>query len=264
MLEISEYSSMRKDFYMNDDLTSVGHFMTNVWNDIWKKNPFPPRIRWYAEDFLQYLIKWSSTKRSGLFLEAGAGSGRFSYQLSIRGCEIVALDLSRDSISLLRKLKEMNRGFLHVIRADIAHMPFRDFVFDVVYSEGVVEHFQDASCVLTEMARVLQRRGVLIFGVPNVFSFHTIARFAATKLLGGWFYGFERSFSKGEVESSLCRLGLESVEVHGIGLFYGVGRNMPYTIRTLLYRAYVRLRGTRLGAVFAECFGFQIVGKAEK
>ena len=238
--------------------------MSTVWNDIWKRAPFPPRIQWYAEDFLQYLIKWSSAKRHALFLEAGAGSGRFSYRLSHRGCEVVALDLSRNSIFLLQKLKNMSKGFMHVIRADIRHMPFRDCVFDVVYNEGVVEHFHEPFCILNEMTRVLQRLGVLIFSVPNTLSFHTPARFAATKLLGGWLYGFERSFSKSEMRSLLCLLKLENVEVHGIGLFYGVGQYMPYTIRTLLYHAYLRLQNARLGRILTERFGFQIVGKGEK
>ena len=238
--------------------------MSIVWNDIWKRAPFPPRIHWFAEDFLQYLIKWSSAKRQGLFLEAGAGSGGFSYRLSQRGCEVVALDLSRNSIFLLQKLKKMSKGFMHVIRADIRHMPFRDCVFDVVYNEGVVEHFQGPLCILKEMTRVLQRLGVLIFSVPNILSFHTPARSVATKLLGGWPYGLERSFSKWEVKYLLCLLKLENVEAHGIGLFYGVGRNMPYAIRTLLYHVYLRLRGARLGRVLTECFGFQIVGKGEK
>lgn len=238
--------------------------MATIWNGIWKRAPFPPSIYWYNEDFLQYLIKWSSAKRHALFLEAGAGSGRFSYRLSQNGCEVVALDFSRNSIFLLQKLKRISKGFMHVIRADIRHMPFRDCVFNVVYNEGVVEHFQRPFCILNEMARVLQKLGVLIFSVPNIFSFHTPARFVATKLLGGWLYGLERSFSKCEVKSLLCLLKLENVEVHGIGVFYGVGQYMPYAIRTLLYHVYLRLRDGRLGRVLAERFGFQIVGKGEK
>jgi len=176
----------------------------------------------------------------------------------------VALDFSRNSIFLLQRLKRLSKGFMHVIRADIRHMPFRDCVFNVVYNEGVVEHFQGPFYVLNDMARVLQRLGVLIFSVPNIFSFHTPARFVATKLLGGWLYGHERSFSKCEVKTLLCLLKLENVEVHGIGVFYGVGQYMPYAIRALLYHVYLRLRDARLGRVLAECFGFQIVGKGEK
>lgn len=238
--------------------------MSIVWNDLWKRAPFPPSIHWFAEDFLQYLIKWFPAKRHGLFLEAGAGSGRFSYWLSQRGHEVVALDLSPNSIFLLQKLKKMSQGVMYVIRADIRYMPFKDCVFVVVFNEGVIEHFQEPFCILNEMARVLQRLGVLVFSVPNIFSFHTPARSVATKLLGGWPYGLERSFSKWEVKHMLCLLKLEDVEAHGIGLFYGIGRNMPYAIQTLLYHVYLRLRDARLGRVLAERFGFQIVGKGEK
>jgi SAM-dependent methyltransferase len=166
-------------------------------------------------------------------------------------------------------MKKLSKGSMHVIRADIGHMPFRDCVFGVVYNEGVVEHFQRPFCILNEMARVLQRLGVLIFSVPNTLSFHTPARSVATKLhyyiaAGIRFYGFERSFSKSEMRCLLRLVELENVEVHGIGLLFGVGRNMPHTIRTLLYQVYLRLRDARLGRVLTECFGFQIVGKGEK
>lgn len=239
--------------------------MSASWDEIWKKaSAFPP-ISWYAEEFLQYLVRLSSTQESALFLEPGAGSGRFGYHLSERGIEIVALDFSRNSVRLLRKIKtECGKGF-HIVRADVLHMPFRDYTFHVVYSEGVVEHFLKPHHVLREMTRVLRNFGILVFSVPNKFSFHTLGRFAVKKLMSDWWpYGYERSFSKNEVKRLLQSFGLKKIEVHGIGLFYGFGRYMPNALQAFLNYISTRTRENRLGAVLTEHVGFQVIGKGEK
>jgi len=59
-------------------------------------------------------------------------------------------------------------------------------------------------------------------------------------------------------------LRLKNIEVHGIGLFYGIARYMPFPIYTMLYHFHRRLRRTKLGKVLTELVGFQVVGKGEK
>lgn len=244
--------------------------MSAVWDEIWKDVSFPPLIYWYTEEFLYYLVKWSSEKGHELFLEPGAGSGRFSYYLSKQGREVVALDLSRNSILLLRRLKNLGKGVFHVVRADILHMPFRDFTFGVVYSEGVVEHFAEPHTVVKEMTRVVAKSGILILSVPNTFSFHTFARDMLARFVPTfwrhrlWAYGFEKSFSRSHVNLMLRRAGLRSIDVHGIGLLFGIVRYMPHQVHNFLYVLYVRLRETMLWKTLTEYVGFQIIAKGEK
>ncbi len=252
----------RRSYYQ--DKHWCHNLSSNVWEDIWKRSP-RLHIRWYAEEFLHYLIGWSLTKQYSLFLEPGAGSGRFSYYLSKKGLEVVALDLSRSSVIAIRNLKQTRIGLLHVIRADILHMPFRDRAFDVVYNEGVVEHFPEPYRVLSEMVRVTRRLGIVIFSVPNVYSFHTLGKLMSSGSISiSRPYGFEKSFSKNELKGMLQFLRLKSIEVHGIGLFYGVARYMPFPIYTTLYRMYAKLKSTKLGIFLTEFAGFHIIGKGEK
>jgi ubiquinone/menaquinone biosynthesis C-methylase UbiE len=244
--------------------------MTTLWDAVWKRSQLPPRIYWYSEEFIRYLIKWSSAKPYTLSLEPGAGSGRFGYYFSKRGKEVVVLDLSRNSIAMLKKLKDMSEGFLHVIRADILRMPLRDSSFDFVYNEGVVEHFTDPNPVLREMARVTANRGTMVVSVPHTFSFHTFARQVLSRFFSAswrhrlWPYGFERSFSKNEVKRMLQLVSLQNVEVHCIGFLYGFARYMPRRIHVLLHSIYIKIRDTKLGRVFTEQTGFQVIGKGVK
>jgi SAM-dependent methyltransferase len=235
-----------------------------VWDDVWKHS-LSPDIRWFAEEFLHYLVNWSLDTQYLLFLEPGAGSGRFSYYLARRAREVVALDLSRNSVLAMRNLKPTGSGLLHVIRADILHMPFRDCAFDVVYNEGVVEHFPEPYRVLYEMVRVTRRLGLVIFSVPNVYSFHTLGKLMSSGSISiSKPYGFERSFSNNQIKSMLQLLSLKDIEAHGIGLFYGIARYMPFPIYNVLYRAYTKFRRIKLGVLLTEFAGFHIIGKGEK
>jgi SAM-dependent methyltransferase len=154
---------------------------------------------------------------------------------------------------------------LHVVRADVLHMPFKDSVFDVVFNEGVVEHLQDPSSALGEMVRVTRKFGVVVFSVPNLYSFHTLGKFVLSGSAAiSRPYGFERSFSKREVTGLFQRVGLENIVVHGIGLFYGFARYMPHPAFRVFHGIYVRVHCTKLGVRLTECFGFQLIGKGEK
>jgi ubiquinone/menaquinone biosynthesis C-methylase UbiE len=57
-------------------------------------------------------------------------------------------------------------GSCQVCRADIFDMPFAEDSFDLVWNEGVLEHFEDAGVVraLQEMGRV--SRGFVLVDVP--------------------------------------------------------------------------------------------------
>ena len=51
--------------------------------------------------------------------------------------------------------------------ADVRALPFRDAVFDAVYSMGTVEHFDETEQAVCEIRRVLRPGGIAVIGVPN-------------------------------------------------------------------------------------------------
>lgn len=237
---------------------------SNVWDKLWKRRRSQD-IFWYADEFLHHLLCWTRAKQYHLFLEPGAGSGRFSVYLAKKGLEVVALDVSPYSVILMQSIKRKKTALLHIVRADIQHTPFRNNVFDAVFNEGVVEHFSEPYPILNEMARVTRRLGTIILGVPNIFSFHTLGKFitsGSTSISKP--YGFEKSYSKNQINSMFQLLRLKEIEVHGVGLFYGIARYMPSKIYQAFYLVYRILRDTELGAFLTEFFGFQIVGKGVK
>lgn len=98
-------------------------------------------------------------------LEAGCGSGRTAILFSDMGYPVTALDLSKQLVRQLSKTKAFFDD-LTPINGDIRHLPFGDKVFKLVYSCGVLEHFdpEDIVPILAEQRRTAR---YVVVDVPN-------------------------------------------------------------------------------------------------
>lgn len=96
-------------------------------------------------------------------LEVGAAKCWGAQHLVPLGCEYVGTDLLADpSIGLGRGAFYAARvgDFLRV-QADAEHLPFGDDSFDLVYAVAALHHALDLSRMVSEMARVARRGGVV-------------------------------------------------------------------------------------------------------
>ena len=57
------------------------------------------------------------------------------------------------------------------VRADAAHLPFRDSTFEAIVSNHSLEHFTDLNGALAELRRVLCESGALFVAVPDASTF---------------------------------------------------------------------------------------------
>jgi malonyl-CoA O-methyltransferase len=89
-------------------------------------------------------------------LDLACGSGRYGALAEQRGAkEITALDFSP---AMLAQLNGTRR-----VRADMMHLPFADGAFDVVIAGLAVGHATELRGWVAEVARVLERGGVLLY-----------------------------------------------------------------------------------------------------
>ena len=113
-------------------------------------------------EFLRAILESGGKK----ILEVGAGTGTMSIFLSQLGLNVTALD----NDPAILKLAETNRGKLggknEVIQGDAFHLPFPDNSFDVVFHQGLLEHFTDTDIhkLITEQLRVAP---IVCLSVPN-------------------------------------------------------------------------------------------------
>ena len=156
-------------------------------------------------------------------LEVGAGSGRDSVTLAENGGTAVMLDYSMASLAVAGAVARRAGVRPLLVRADALRMPFQDGTFDVVFHQGLLEHFRDPRPLLHENVRVLRPDALLLVDVPQRFHLYTVLKHILIAM-GKWFAGWETEFSIGELERLMRRSGVRIVRRYGAwmipGLFY--------------------------------------------
>ncbi len=98
----------------------------------------------YAAQFLDWIAPVPPEFFEGkLVLDAGCGKGRHCVASAGFGArEIVGIDLASGSVkAAFRNTKHLPN--VHIVQADLYHLPFRDQTFDYAYSVGVLHHTPD-------------------------------------------------------------------------------------------------------------------------
>lgn len=162
-------------------------------------------------------------------MEVGAGSGRDLLGLAQRGAIGVVLDYSPGSLAIVSRLAREQGIAVHLVQADALAMPFRDGTFEVVFHQGLLEHFRDPMPLMRENARVTAPGGRVVVDVPQTFHLYTVMK-QTLIAFDRWFAGWERQFSPGELEAVCVRAGLRVKRTYGDwmvpGLFYRVLREL--------------------------------------
>lgn len=156
-------------------------------------------------------------------LEVGAGSGRDSVALASEGARPFILDYSMASLETARRVARGHGVTPLLVRADALRLPFRDGAFDIVFHQGLLEHFRDPMALLHENVRALGPDGLLLVDVPQRWHLYTLLKHAMIAT-GTWFAGWETEFSIGELERLMRGAGVRVVHRYGAwmvpGLFY--------------------------------------------
>lgn len=145
-------------------------------------------------------------------LEVGAGTGRDGIKLSALGSTVYLLDYSLESLRLVRRSTEADTVTL--ILADARCCPFKDNTFDIVFHQGLLEHFPDPSHLLCENHRILKKGGFLLVDVPQTFHLYTVVKHILL-FFGLWFAGWERQFTIASLAHFLQRYDFEPLSSYG-------------------------------------------------
>ncbi|MBV9304939.1 MAG: class I SAM-dependent methyltransferase [Acidobacteriaceae bacterium] len=99
-------------------------------------------------------------------LEIGLGQGSDSEQLIKRGALWSGIDLTAESVTRVRKRLELRSlPYENLVQASATNIPFRDRLFDMVYSHGVLHHIPNIKGAQQEIRRVLKEDGRLVMMV---------------------------------------------------------------------------------------------------
>jgi SAM-dependent methyltransferase len=96
-------------------------------------------------------------------LELGCGAARFSIALAARGARCVGLDFSERQLEHARSLG----ADFPLVHAAAESVPLPGASFDVVFSDHGALSWGEPSRVVSEAARLLRPRGLLVFNVTS-------------------------------------------------------------------------------------------------
>jgi SAM-dependent methyltransferase len=214
------------------------------WERYWGKKKSPLEVYPAVSDLLAEIATVMPEVRGRRVLEVGAGTGREGHTLAARGAYVVLVDFSAAALKLSRKLSPGPR----LVRADATRLPFRDGSFDLVYHQGLMEHFRDPLPLLRENNRVLCTGGILLVDVPQAFHIYTLVKHTLM-VLGRWFAGWETQYFPRGLERIVESAGFRCERRYGYwmepGLWYRSARQVlkALGIRLPLFPSFGPLRG---------------------
>ena len=185
---------------------------------------------YFSKIFTKAILS-STNLKSGKVFEPGSGGGMASAKLASLGFELTCMDLSqnalRKSTSLFKSLSLNAKFFL----GDLFNLPIKDNQFDIVFNQGVMEHFRlaklDPSDGVKEMLRVLKKDGTLIIFVPAYFSplffiYHFFKLFNLIEKY--WPYTDQDFLHKHELKKMMIDAGCKDVTVRRVwsSLFFSM------------------------------------------
>jgi SAM-dependent methyltransferase len=223
------------------------------WDEFWATSPEMTDV--YANDdrLVTFLLSRLDVKGKHV-LEVGAGTGRDSLALAKRGAHVTTIDYSDESLRLMRGVAGDE---LDIVCGDALSLPFASNAFDIVFHQGLLEHFRQPLDLLRENHRVLKSGGHLLVDVPQRWHYYTLMKHALMAV-NRWFAGWETEFGAGELSSLMRRAGFEVNGEYGSNLFPPVWYR---GVRRILLRAGVRLpmqplsspEAQKLRAFYAAC-----------
>lgn len=235
-----------------------------LWDKVWTeteldllKGEIVNEDTWYSLVWKVSLEYWSEIfnrlapgKR---MLECGAGSAKVSLYMARHGYSCVMLDNSYPGLNVGRiNFREANLAGNFVL-GNAENMSFKDETFDVVYSGGLLNYFDDLYPFIQEMIRVLKPGGLFAATVitNRRFSCQTLgdtqiflARIVM-QILKGKFRGaireskrnfpfYENSIPLREYKKIMKKSGLENVVATGTSPFPAIA--LPKSLRPFYAR----------------------------
>ena len=194
---------------------------------------------------LKLLARLLPEGRTARTLEVGCGTAIDSCLLPAAHPSVApyACDLSVNAVQLARKNAVSLGVGLCTFAGDLTALPFADGKFDLVFSQGVLEHFRDPAPAMCEQVRVLRPGGALVVDVPQKFNVYTLRKHQAMRE-GNWPWGWETEYSARELRSWAPRYGLEVAGAVGYQHGKVVDRLFAHPHRTL-HKLWARRNGSR-------------------
>ena len=114
-----------------------------------------------------------------LVLDAGCGSGRWTYAMALLGATVVAVDLTDSGVAAAHAATSAMDNVV-VVQASLFQLPFRQASFDFVVSWGVMHHTPNTKAAFDRVAPMVKKGGTFY---AMVYEKHNPWKFVCTDFL---------------------------------------------------------------------------------
>ncbi len=150
-------------------------------------------------------------------LEVASGRGIDSLRMAQKGAAAVVVDFSKSALEITRGLQEQSGVMIQEVQANAVILPFPDDSFDLVFSQGLMEHPGEREMFLQEQVRVTRPQGYVLIDMPNKYALQTPVRDIQV-LMRRWHQGREYPMTFRQLERFMKKAGLTPVRAYGSSL----------------------------------------------
>lgn len=269
---------MQNQTIEHDAATAIDLAGKQHWDGVWTAHQLPAAIDPHspgASAFVRHFDRvyrktWPEGKHHGArFLEIGCGqSAWLPYFAREFGFKVAGVDYSDVGCAQTRAILAREGVAGDIYCANLFEPPETlAGGFDIVYSGGVVEHFEDTAGCIKACARFARPGGTIVTVVPNMTGLIGLLQ----RLLNRAVYAIHVPLDREALVAAhraaglevrfcdyntLCNLGLVNIDNWRQRAFYTVANELRFRLGpviSLLERALPRLGSTRWGASYIIC-----------
>jgi len=195
-----------------------------AWSEIWRS---VEGARFRGETYRWFFYKsllGNYDFRNKKILEIGCGTGINSVLMAKAGAHVTLLDSSKEALGIAKRLLDKFSLEGELVCRDAFYHGFEG-EFDLVHSEGVVEHFRGEyrQEIVDAHSKAVKREGKVLIIAPNMkCPPYRIGKFLAEKT-GTWIYGNEYPYSKRELAFRMEKSGLAIEIIQGAEAAFSPG-----------------------------------------
>lgn len=169
----------------------------------------PTLSKYKREEFLKLFDKWidlplALIAKTDSFEEA-FGSDSILDWFAKKGKRAIGLDISPEILNEARK--QIDNEKLTWVATDISRMPFKDSIFDLVFSSATYGYLDNTVGGLKEAYRILKPKGVLIISVINRHNFSFLLVTSFCRLIKSIPFPLSRAFRLNKFKGLLQEAG---------------------------------------------------------
>lgn len=184
----------------------------HVWENFWEQRSIEG-VYSNSERIVQQIAATGKVKDKWI-LEIGAGSGRDSLKLLDMGAKVILLDYAAGSLRVMSRLASQHGNKVYLVRGDAFHLPFKAESLNIIFHQGLLEHFTNPGDIIRESYYATKLGGYHISDVPQRYHLYTVVKHILI-WLNKWFAGWETEFSINQLKKLHRAAGFDIHQVYG-------------------------------------------------